>query len=254
MKQKTGILLAALMAGVFQVQAQLHTVAYQDEAQQLKGLLAAPAKPRAAKGGVLLLPAWMGIDQHSKDVAQQLSAMGYYVFVADIYGEGHYPKTTKEAGEQSAYYKQHVDEYQRRIRLGLEQLHKAGAGPVVVIGYCFGGVGALEAARVNMPVKGVVSFHGSYGRDKARKIDPISPKVLILHGADDPYSSAGEIHDLQDELRTAKADWQMVYYSGAVHAFTDPGAGNDNSKGAAYNEKADHRSWQALLQFLEETL
>lgn len=234
--------------------AQLQPVNYHDGTQQLKGLLARPGQPQSGKAGILILPAWMGIDQHSKDVAQQLAGLGYYAFVADIYGEGHHPENPKEAGEQSSYYKKHVDEYQKRIRLALEQLQQAGAKEVVVIGYCFGGAGALEAARANLPVKGVVSFHGAYGRDPSRKIAPIGAKVLILHGADDPYSSAEDISNLQNELRTAKADWQMVYYSGAVHAFTDPGAGNDNSKGAAYNQQADRRSWQAMLQFLKEVL
>jgi len=125
---------------------------------------------------------------------------------------------------------------------------------IVVLGYCFGGTGAIEAARINMKVNGVVSFHGGLGRDANREIDKIKPKVLVLHGADDPYESAQEISYFQEEMRHADADWQMVYYAKAVHAFTDKNAGNDNSKGAAYNENADKRSWQAMLAFLKETL
>jgi dienelactone hydrolase len=123
-----------------------------------------------------------------------------------------------------------------------------------VIGYCFGGTGALEAARCGLHVKGVVSFHGGLSRDTTRAIQPVSAKVLVLHGADDPSVSAKDILAFQNEMRTAKADWQMIYYANAVHAFTDPAAGNDNSKGAAYNELAAKRSWMAMLQFLEETL
>jgi dienelactone hydrolase len=78
--------------------------------------------------------------------------------------------------------------------------------------------------------------------------------VLILHGADDPYSSPADITALQEELRKTGADWQMNYYANAVHAFTDPAAGSDNSKGAAYNKTADQRSWKALLLFLKEIL
>ena len=53
-------------------------------------------------------------------------------------------------------------------------------------------------------------------------------------------------------MRLAKVDWQLVKYSGAVHSFTNPASGNDNSKGAAYNEKADKRSWEAMRLFLNE--
>ncbi|MDO7742378.1 MAG: dienelactone hydrolase family protein, partial [Pedobacter sp.] len=91
-------------------------------------------------------------------------------------------------------------------------------------------------------------------RDSARVINPIQPKVLVLHGADDPFEPTAEILAFQQEMRNAKADWQMVYYANAVHSFTEPEAGNDNSKGAAYNELAAKRSWKHMLMFLDEVL
>ena len=45
----------------------------------------------------------------------------------------------------------------------------------------------------------------------------------------------------------AKVDWQLVGYGGAVHSFTMKEAGNDNSKGAAYNEKTDQR-WREAFE------
>lgn len=236
--------------------AQLTTVTYQDKDQKLNGQLSKPRQAGTKKPGILILPAWKGIDEHSKTVAQQLSKKGYYVFVADIYGEGNYPQNTEDAGKMAGYYKKNLTAYHTRIRLALDQLIKAGAhaDEIVIIGYCFGGQGALEAARINMPVKGVVSIHGAYGRDPSQPMEVIKPRILILHGADDPHGSAEAIAGFQDELRKTKADWQMNYYANAVHAFTDPAAGNDNSKGAAYNETADHRSWNDLLAFLKDLL
>ncbi len=57
---------------------------------------------------------------------------------------------------------------------------------------------------------------------------------------------------MKAEFNAAKVDWQMIAYSGAVHSFTQKMAGNDNSKGAAYNEKADLRSWSAMRAFFQE--
>ena len=54
------------------------------------------------------------------------------------------------------------------------------------------------------------------------------------------------------EMREAKVDWQLVAYGNAVHSFTDWNAGNDNSKGSAYNEKADKRSWEDMKDFFNE--
>ncbi len=192
MKLKIILLHLCFLFSIHNINAQMQQVSYSDGSQKLNGVLAKTTKPNPKKAGVLILPAWMGIDDHSKTVAKQLADQGYTSFVVDIYGEGHYPKSPKEAGEQSGYYKKNIAEYHKRIRFALEQLVKSGVNPdeVVVIGYCFGGGGAIEAARTNMKVKGIVSFHGSYGRDSTREIALIQPKILILHGADDPYSSA----------------------------------------------------------------
>lgn len=57
---------------------------------------------------------------------------------------------------------------------------------------------------------------------------------------------------VEKELDAAKADYQMVLYSGAVHAFTQPLSGDDPSKGIAYNASADRRSWKAMTDFLHE--
>ncbi|TGD56699.1 dienelactone hydrolase family protein [Flavobacterium humi] len=243
-----------LLAAGLTAQSQLKPVLYSDGNQKLEGLLATPAKANAQKAGVLVLPAWMGIENNARENAANLAKLGYIAFVADIYGVDKRPANTKEAGQIAGYFKTNYAEYQKRIQLALDQLIKAGANPdkIAIIGYCFGGSGAIEAARANFKVNGVVSFHGGLGRDASRAIEPIKPKVLVLHGADDFYISEAEIKAFQDEMRTAKADWQMNYYADAVHAFTHKDAGNDKSKGAAYNEKAAKRSWQAMLDFFNE--
>jgi dienelactone hydrolase len=236
--------------------AQLKPVKYKDGTQVLNGFGIQPKTKSLQKPGILILPAWMGIDKLSKDTAENLSKLGYYAFVADIYGEGNYPKDYSEAGKKAGYYKTNFTEYQKRISLALEQLILSGANPdnIVVIGYCFGGTGALETARGHLNIKGVVSFHGGLGRDAKRAIELIKAKVLVCHGADDPYESKEEITAFQQEMKDAKADWQMIYYANAVHSFTNPESGNDNSKGAAYNEIAAKRSWEHLKLFLNEVL
>ncbi|MBD3581376.1 dienelactone hydrolase family protein [Flavobacterium selenitireducens] len=255
MKSKTFASFLLLFASL-SIKAQLKPIAYSDGSQKLNGVFVASGETSAAKPGILILSAWMGIQDHEKQVAAELSKMGYHVFIADIFGEGNYPKNPSEAGKQAGHYKNNPKDYQRRIQLALDQLVKAGANPdnIVAIGYCFGGTGVLEMARSNMKVKGVASFHGGLGKDKSRPNGAISAKVLILHGADDNFVPKNEIEAFQQEMRDGKADWQMNYYADAVHAFTEKSAGSDKSKGVAYNEKADKRSWEALKVMLDETL
>ena len=246
------IALAILFTSI--LSAQLQPIEYFDSQQKLTGFVSYPKKKIKSTVSVLILPAWMGVDAHAKESAIDLSYLGYKTFVDDIYGNGNNPTNSKEAGQKAGFYKNNITEYQKRIQLAVDEFIKQGADAdnIVIMGYCFGGTGAIEAARSNKNVKGVVSFHGGLARDAKRTIENINARVLVLHGANDPYVSETEIKLFQNEMKEAKADWQMIYYANAVHSFTDKNAGTDPSKGAAYNELAEKRSWNALLQFLKE--
>ncbi|RYD27680.1 MAG: hypothetical protein EOP87_20800 [Verrucomicrobiaceae bacterium] len=131
---------------------------------------------------------------------------------------------------------------------------RTDTGKVAAIGYCFGGAGVLELARAGTDISGVVSFHGALDSQAgmAAEKGKLTTKILVLHGAVDPYVPAGQVADFQKEMNDAGADYQFVAYSGAVHSFTHKEAGNDPSKGAAYNENADRRSWAAMNAFFAE--
>jgi dienelactone hydrolase len=142
-----------------------------------------------------------------------------------------------------------------RVRAGLDELKKqklTDPRRIAAIGYCFGGTTVLELARDGADIRGVVSFHGGLSTPTPQDAVNIKAKVLALHGADDPYVKADEVAAFQDEMRKGGVDWQFVSYSNAVHSFTNKWAGTDNSKGAAYNEKADKRSWEAMKVFFAE--
>jgi dienelactone hydrolase len=143
-----------------------------------------------------------------------------------------------------------------RIAAGLKTLRAqkiADPSRVAAIGYCFGGTTVLELARSGADVKGVASFHGNLATPVPAAPGAVLAKVLVFHGASDAWT-AGGLPDFQKEMSESGADWQLISYGGAVHSFTVKSAGNDSSAGMAYNEAADRRSWQALLNFLNEVL
>jgi dienelactone hydrolase len=179
--------------------------------------------------------------------------LGYVAFCADIYGKGVRPADTKEAGAQAGKYKKDRALLRERVNAGLAELKKSelvDAKRTAAIGYCFGGTTVIELARSGAEVLGVVSFHGGLDSPTPADGKNIKGKVLVCHGADDPFVKAADLAAFEEEMRAAQVDWTLIKYGGAVHAFTQPLAGNDNSKGAAYNEKADRRSWAALKLFL----
>ncbi len=203
--------------------------------------------------GILMIHNWKGITDETKTQADRFAALGYNVFAADIYGKGVRPTEAKEAGATATIYKTDRKLFRERIALGMDELLKLqGTDQVVVAGYCFGGTGAIEAARAGAKIVGAISFHG--GLDSPTPADGINikGKVLALHGAIDPYVPPAELAAFEKEMQDNKVDYQLVKYGTAVHSFTEVGAGTDNSKGAAYNAEADKRSFAAADDFLKE--
>lgn len=231
------------------------SVEYKEGNTVLEGFLAYDDTSTNIRPGVLIVHEWMGINDYTKRRAVMLAEMGYVAFAADIFGKGVRPTNTKEASEQAAKYKGDRPVLRARALAGLEQLKKSrliDPKKIAAIGYCFGGTTVLELARAGADVAGVVSFHGGLDMPNPEDTKNIKAKVLICHGGDDPYVPAEQVADFQNQLRQAKVDWQFIAYGGAVHSFTNPDAGNDPSKGAAYNADADRRSWEAMRQFFSE--
>lgn len=241
------ILMTTFFAGTSLYAQELKNVTYMDGAQRLNGLVTSNAGTE--NPGVLILPAWQGIDQEAKDAALALEKEGYLVFIADIYGEGNVPTDHAAAGKIAGRYKADYKAYQHRITLALDALKKAGAraDKIAIIGYCFGGTGALEAARANLPVQGVVSIHGGLDKDASRPNAAITTKVLIENPAEDKSVTEASLKAITKELNDAKADWQLITYAHTGHTFTNP-------KSPEYNALMATRAWNHTRLFLAEVL
>lgn len=230
-------------------------VEYRDGDTVCEGFLDFNQGHTGKRPGILVVHEWMGLNDHVKARVKQLVLEGYVALAADIYGKGVRPKDAKEAGALAGQWKADRPAMRKRIQAGLAYLQsrpEVDPNRIAVIGYCFGGTVALELARSGAEVKGVVSFHGGLSTPTPEDAGKIKGKVLVLHGGDDPFVPAKEIEAFQEEMKKAEVDWQMVVYGGAVHSFTNPTAGRDPTRGAAYHEKADKRSWEAMKVFFKE--
>lgn len=231
-------------------------VIYQHAGVTLEGFHVYDDAKTGRRPAVLVIHQWTGLSDYEKRRSRQLAEMGYNVFAADIYGQGVRPQPP-ESGKEAGKYKSDRSLFRGRLMAALEVLksdERTDTKRVAAIGYCFGGTGVLELARAGTNVAGVVSFHGGLdaASDMAAPKGGVKAKVLVLHGAVDPYVPRGQVAAFEDEMTAAGADWQLVSYGGAVHSFTHKEAGDDPSKGAAYDEKADRRSWQAMKSFFAE--
>ena len=230
------------------------TIEYKQGDTTLEGYLAYDDSISGKRPGVLIVHQWLGLTDYEKHRAEQLAALGYVAFCADIYGKGVRPKNTDEAGAQAGKYKSDRALLRARVNAGLDELEKnplVDRKRVAAIGYCFGGTTVIELALSGADVAGVVSFHGGLDAPSPADAKNIKGKVLALAGADDPFQNPNDLAAFEQEMRDAKVDWQITFYGGAVHSFTQPNPGFVNP-GAHYNEKADKRSWQAMKDFFAE--
>jgi dienelactone hydrolase len=251
-----GIVLLGTLSAVNPLQGKIVTkpVAYHQGSTELEGSLAYDDAISGARPGVLVVHQWLGLTDYEKGRAKQLAALGYVALCADIYGKGIRPASPDQAGAEAGKYKNDRLLLRQRVNAGLEQLK---ANPMVdskrvaAIGYCFGGTTVLELARSGAVLNGVVSFHGGLDSPTPADGKAIRCKVLALAGADDPFQKTEDLAAFENEMRAGRVDWELVFYGGAVHSFTQPDPGIDNP-GAKYNEKADKRSWAAMRAFFDE--
>jgi dienelactone hydrolase len=203
---------------------------------------------------VIVIHDWSGRNAFAEDKAQQLAALGYVGFALDMYGEGRMGKTNEEKSALMSPLLEDRDVLRERLHAALAEAKKV---PVVdsqkigVIGFCFGGLCALDFARSGAAISGVVSFHGLLHAPENIPNKHITAKILALHGFDDPMVTPQHVMDFGHEMTQAKADWQLHVYGNTKHAFTNPLA-NDAAFGTVYDKNADRRSWVAMKNFFGE--
>lgn len=231
------------------------TVLYEHQGTVLEGYLAWDDAHQGPRPGVLVVHQWMGLSDNERRRADMLAELGYVALAADVYGRGVRPADTQQAQQQAARYNGDRTLLRGRLGAALAALKAQSlVDPVrtAAVGYCFGGGGVLELARSGADLAGVVSFHGSLDTTMPAQAGSVRAKILVCHGAVDPYVDPEAVRAFLQEMEAAGADYQVIMYAGAVHAFTQISAGNDPSRGAAYQEAADRRSWQAMQDFFAE--
>jgi dienelactone hydrolase len=232
------------------------TVSYKEGQAEAHSFIAYDDSISGKRPGVLVVPEWWGLNDYPRTRAKMLAQLGYVAMAVDIYGDGRNTSDPKQAAQWAdALEAGDRAELRTRIATALAKLKsdpRVDPSKTAAIGYCFGGATVLELARSGADVDGVVSFHGHYDTANPARPGQVKARILVCHGADDPFQSPAQIQAFQDEMRKAGADWQFNVYSGARHSFTNPNSGIYHVAGLAYNAEADHRSWQAMRDFFRE--
>ncbi|WP_244620509.1 dienelactone hydrolase family protein [Chitinophaga japonensis] len=230
------------------------TVTYQDDTTTLIGYLVYNEASDRQRPGVLVVPEWWGLNDYPRSRARQLAELGYIALAVDMYGNGKLAPTPDEAGKAAGVFYTNAGLIKSRMAAALAEIKtfpQTDTNRIAAIGYCFGGAMVLNAAKMGLPFKGVVSFHGSLAGVTPNK-DLLTSKILVCHGGADKFVSAGEEAQFKKGLDSIGADYTFKTYPGATHAFTNPDAtktGQQFNLPIAYNAAADSASWQDMKAF-----
>lgn len=206
---------------------------------------------------ILVVPEWWGCNEYARMRANKLAELGYFAFAVDMYGEGKTAKDPKEANELAGTFYGNPKLVLDRLngaQLKLKEFKSANVQSVAAIGYCFGGAMLLNAAKLGMNLKGVVSFHGNLQGVSAPDV-PMKAKILVCHGNSDSFVTAEEVNKFKADMAEHRQPFEFIGYDNATHAFTNPDAtvtGKQFNLPIAYNEEADKKSWDDMKLFLNK--
>ena len=226
-------------------------ITYQSGDNSFEGFLAQPEGD--SNPCVLIGHTWAGRDSFVEEKAKLLTELGYAAFAIDMNGDGKIGTSNEENAGMMQPLLDDREELARRALASLDAVSKIDsidASKIVIMGYCFGGLVAMDLARTGADIKGAVSFHGFLAGPE-NSTNEIKAKLLALHGDSDPMVGQDQIESFRQEMTSKKVDWQLHVFGGAMHSFTNPEA-NDPDFGAVYSKNADERSWKIFTDLLKE--
>lgn len=260
----TTMRLSIIVGGTFGVALPLQAaiqgeeVKYKQGDTVMIGYIAYDDSLSGKRPGVLVVHEWWGHNDYARKRARMLAELGYTAFALDMYGDGKQASHPEDAGKFAGAVRKNMPMAEARFNAAKEVLknHKTvDPNKIAAIGYCFGGGLLLELARRGLDLDGIVSFHGSLATQNPAGPGDIKTKILVCHGASDPFSKPEDVAALKAEMKNAKADFTFKEYAGAKHSFTNPEADKFGKKfnlPLEYNAQADKQSWRDMKEFLQK--
>ncbi len=247
------LLIVALTSVTAHAEVTTMPVPYNHDGIDFEGHLAIPEGE--AKGAVLVVHEWWGMNDYAKRRANMLAEMGYVAFAIDMYGKGKVTDSPQQAGQWAGAVMGDRELYRSRAMAGFNAIKDTqftDGLKFAAIGYCFGGTTVTEMAYAGADLEGVVSFHGN--PRPPLETDTIKASILFAHGDGDFLVPDEKLDAATDALDAMGADWLLIRYAKAEHAFSNPAADGYDIPGVSYNEKADQRAWAHMQSFLDEVL
>jgi dienelactone hydrolase len=225
---------------------------YQDNETVLE---ASAAYPKTADVPIIVVcHAWNGRDGFIEETIEKIASWGFVGFALDVYGKGIVGKSREENIQLKAPFLKDRMMLKKRLIKGLELAKTTGdSSKIIVMGFGFGGLCALDLARSDSSIQGAISIYGHFEEAAGLENKTIKAKVLLLHGAEDPVVPIQDLENFGKDLTHHKVDWQAHIFGNTVHAFMNPQA-NDPGSGIQYQPISASRTWRTVEAFLQDLL
>lgn len=251
-----GILLATVSVAQGEVRGE--PVTYSDGTTTMKGYLAYDDKMPGKRPGILVVHEWWGQNEYARKRARMLAELGYVALAVDMYGEGKEADHPDDAAKFSGEIGRNMELGRKRFEAAREFLtgyRLTDPTRIGAVGYCFGGGVVLQMARDGVDLAGVASIHGGLTTKAPAKKGAVKAKILVATGADDKFAPPDQVAAFEKEMKAAGADFRVISYPGAKHAFTNPDSDANAKKfnlPLGYNAEADRKSWEEMKRFFSK--
>ena len=235
-------------------------VPYVYDSREFEGMLVYDEDVTDRRPALFMQPDWLGVCDHSADMAAQAGGSDFVMMVADMFGKGYgeVERTQEELGIVARGTRNDLPFVKgcgaaafKALTAAANDHHLIDTAKVGAIGYCMGGGFVLEQARAGADFKGTVVFHVTLPNPVDPDTTPdVRGRILAIHGSADPVTPKPQMDALEAEFAANDVDWQLVNFGHAVHSFCVLGA---NSETQRYDDKLCRQSYRIMRDFFSET-
>jgi carboxymethylenebutenolidase len=197
---------------------------------------------------VVMIHEWWGLNDHIKDMADELASEGYVVLAADLYN-GEVAADPNRARELSSSVRENPEEAISNLQSAVQylaSLPNVNSSRIASFGWCFGGGQSLQLAlnSEQNPLAATVIYYGNLVND-TNELSKINWPVLGVFGDQDQSIPVESVNAFEQALNETGITNEIYLYSGVGHAFANPSGDN-----YAPEETVD--AWEKTLAFLKK--
>ena len=255
-----GLTMAALTSALMPAYAHAEQVSFNDDSitvsyetfdspkghKEGRGYLVQPKNLKTTAPVVLVIHENRGLNPYVKDVARRLAKDGFVAFAPDgLHPVGGYPGNDDEGRSMQKQLDKVKLEQDFIAAAKFIKEHKLSSGKLGAVGFCYGGyIVNMLAATIPTELNAGVPFYGTPAAKELRK--NIKGPLMIQYAELDKRVNASK-DEYEQDLKAAKATYEMYVYAGANHGF------HNDSTGRYDKDKAD-LAWKRTIELFKKTL